>query len=187
VALGRASVPAPILAAFLGAGAVGVEWLRVLAARTSGWEGPALLVGGAALCAFALVVPAASLGLGRRRLALRVLAGLALGALLLLPAVARGAATPVLPAGLLLPAALVAVGEEVAFRGALFAALDEAYGPAAAVLGSTLAFVAAHLLSHPVAFLPSVAALGLLFGLWRWAFRDLVAPITAHVLADVAL
>jgi membrane protease YdiL (CAAX protease family) len=167
--------------------AVGVEWLRVLAARLPGWEASALLVGGAALCALGLLVPASSLGIGRCRLAVRLLAGLALGAVLLLPAAVRGAAAPLLPAGLLLPAAVVAVGEEIAFRGALFAALDEAYGPAAAVIGSTLAFVAAHVLSHPAAFLPSVAALGLLFGLWRWAFRDLVAPMTAHVLADLAL
>jgi membrane protease YdiL (CAAX protease family) len=75
----------------------------------------------------------------------------------------------------------------VAFRGALFAALDAAYGPVAAVLGSAFAFVLAHVLTHPPAFLLPVAALGLLLGLWRWACRDLVAPITAHVLADLAL
>jgi hypothetical protein len=38
-----------------------------------------------------------------------------------------------------------------------------------------------------VEFLPVVAALGLLLGLWRWVCCDLVAPITAHVLADLAL
>jgi membrane protease YdiL (CAAX protease family) len=164
-----------------------VEWLRVLAARTPGWEGAALLLGGLALCSTALLVPRGSLGIGGRRLWLRLASGIAIAAVLLLPAVARGAALPALPAGLWLPAAVVAVGEEVAFRGALFGALEEAFGPAAAVLGSTAAFVAAHVLSHPVAFLPSVAALGLLLGLWRWACRDLVAPITAHVLADLAL
>jgi hypothetical protein len=43
------------------------------------------------------------------------------------------------------------------------------------------------MLSHPAEFLPAVAAAGLLLGLWRWACRDLVGPIVAHVLADVAL
>lgn len=171
----------------LAVAAVGVEWLRVLAPRTPGWEAVALLVGGLALCGFAWLVPRDSLGLGARRLGLKLAAGVAIGAVLLLPAVARGWAAPVLPAGFLLPAAIVAVGEEIAFRGALFAALDAAYGPAVAVLGSTAAFVLAHVLSHPVEFLPVVAALGLLLGIWRWACRDLVAPITAHVLADLAL
>jgi membrane protease YdiL (CAAX protease family) len=55
------------------------------------------------------------------------------------------------------------------------------------VAGSTIAFVAAHALSHPLAFLPAVAAAGLLLGTWRWACQDLLAPITAHVLADLAL
>jgi len=159
----------------------------VLAARVPGWEGGALLLGGCALCLLGWGVPASALGLGTGRLPLRLFAGVAIAAVLLLPAVARGAALPVLPAGLLLPAAVVAAGEEIAFRGALFAALDQAFGPAAAVLGSTAAFVLAHVLSHPVEFLPSVAALGLLLGLWRWACRDLVAPITAHVLADLSL
>jgi membrane protease YdiL (CAAX protease family) len=164
-----------------------VEWLRVLAARTPGWEGAALLAGGLALCGFAWLVPAGSLGIGTRRLWLKLAAGIAIAAVLLLPSVARGWPAPVLPAGMLLPAAAVAMGEEIAFRGALFAALESAFGPVAAVLGSTAAFVLAHVLSHPVEFLPVVAALGLLLGLWRWVCCDLVAPITAHVLADLAL
>ena len=159
----------------------------MLAARVPGWEAAALLLGGSALCLLAWGQPLSSLGLGTRRLGLRLFAGVAIAAVLLLPAVVRGAALPVLPAGLLLPAAVVAAGEEVAFRGALFAVLDQAYGPAVAVLSTTAAFVLAHVLSHPVEFLPSVAALGLLLGLWRWACRDLVAPITAHVLADLSL
>jgi membrane protease YdiL (CAAX protease family) len=54
-------------------------------------------------------------------------------------------------------------------------------------VGSTFAFTAAHALSHPPVFLLPVAAAGLLLGLWRWACRDLVAPMTAHILADLAL
>jgi len=185
----RAGVPALVRLRppLLGLAVVLAEWTRVLAARMPGWEGPALLAGGLLLCLPALFVPFESLGLSRRALGLRLLAGITLAGVLLLPATIRGAALPVLPTGLLVPAALVAVGEEVAFRGALFAALETAYGPAAAVLGSTAAFVLAHVLSHPLAFLPTVATLGLLLGLWRWAFRDLIAPISAHVLADLAL
>ena len=56
-----------------------------------------------------------------------------------------------------------------------------------AIVGSTVAWTAAHALSHPAAFLWAVAAAGLLLALWRWACRDLVAPIIGHVIADVAL
>jgi membrane protease YdiL (CAAX protease family) len=81
----------------------------------------------------------------------------------------------------------VSIGEELAFRGALYAALEEVGGAPLAVGGSTIAWTAAHALSHPPAFLGAVAAAGLLLGLWRWACRDLVAPIIGHVIADLAL
>jgi membrane protease YdiL (CAAX protease family) len=55
------------------------------------------------------------------------------------------------------------------------------------VLGSTLVWTAAHALSHPPEFLPAVAAAGLLFGIWRWACRDLVGPIVGHGIADLTL
>jgi membrane protease YdiL (CAAX protease family) len=107
---------------------------------------------------------------------------------LLLPAAMRWTSLPgPLPAPLAVAAVAVSVGEELAFRGALYQALEQAAGPFTAVAGSTLAFVAAHVLSHPPAFLLAVAAAGLLLGLWRWACKDLVAPIAAHVLADLAL
>ena len=69
----------------------------------------------------------------------------------------------------------------------LYAALDEAGGAPLAILGSTVAWTAAHALSHPPTFLWAVAAAGLLLALWRWACHDLVAPIIGHVLADLAL
>jgi hypothetical protein len=50
-----------------------------------------------------------------------------------------------------------------------------------------LLWTAAHAFSHPPAFLGAVAAAGLLLALWRWAGRDLVAPIIGHVIADLAL
>jgi membrane protease YdiL (CAAX protease family) len=164
-----------------------VEWARALFMRAPGSLMPALLLGGAALALAAVWVPPERLGLGRDRLALRVLGGLALGTVLLLPAAVRSGAAPLLPAGLAFAAVVVSIGEEIAFRGALYAALEEIGGAPLAVLGSTLLWTAAHVLSHPPQFLIAVLAAGLLLGLWRWACRDLVGPIIGHVIADLAL
>lgn len=113
--------------------------------------------------------------------------GLALAVVLLLPAAVRVSAVPILPPALAIAAIAVSVGEEIAFRGALFAALEEVGGAPLAVVGSTALWTAAHALSHPPAFLVAVAAAGLLLALWRLACRDLVAPIIGHVIADLAL
>ena len=164
-----------------------VEWTRVLLAQDSHFTVAALLLGGVALAVVALGWPANGLGLGTSHLALRVIGGLALGAVLLLPAAARIGAVPLLPAGLAAAAIAVSVGEELAFRGALYAALDELGGAPVAVAGSTLIWTVAHALSHPPEFLGAVAAAGLLLALWRWACKDLVAPIVGHVVADLAL
>lgn len=164
-----------------------VEWSRALFMRTPELVLPALAFGGAALVLAAWGWPADRLGLGTSRLGLRVLGGFALGAVLLLPAAVRPGAAPLLPAGLALAAVAVSIGEEVAFRGALYAVLEEIGGAPAAVFGSTLLWTLAHALSHPPAFLGAVAAAGLLLALWRWACKDLVAPVIAHVIADVTL
>jgi membrane protease YdiL (CAAX protease family) len=148
---------------------------------------PALVIGGAALCLVALGTPADRLGLGSSRLGLRILGGLAIGAVLLLPGAVRSGAVPILPAGLAFAAIAVSIGEELAFRGALYAALDELGGAPLAIAGSTVVWTAAHVLSHPPAFLGAVAAAGLVLALWRWACRDLVAPVIGHVIADLAL
>lgn len=174
-------------AAALAALALGIESGRTLASHVPGFETASLLAGGLALCLLALGRHPAELGLGRDRLAARIIGGLALTAVLLLPAAVRWGGGPLLPPGLVVAAVAVSIGEEVAFRGVLFAALEEAGGPTLAVLGSTMCWTAAHVLAHPPAFLPAVAAAGLLLGLWRWACRDLVAPVVGHVLADLAL
>lgn len=148
---------------------------------------PALLLGGVALALTAWGRPASTLGLGTSRLWFRVLGGLALAVVLLLPAAARLTAVPILPPVLAVAAVAVSVGEEIAFRGALFAALEEAGGAPLAVIGSTVLWTAAHALSHPPEFLFAVAAAGLLLALWRLWCRDLVAPIIGHVIADLAL
>ena len=166
---------------------VGVEWARALVPMASGLAVAALVVGGLALMVAAWGWSPPQLGLGTSRIWLRLIGGLALAAVLLLPAAVRSSAVPVLPLSLAAAAVAVSVGEEIAFRGALFAALEELGGPPLAVVGTTLAWTAAHALSHPPEFLATVAAAGLLLGLWRYACRDLVAPIIGHVIADLAL
>jgi membrane protease YdiL (CAAX protease family) len=148
---------------------------------------PALVLGGVALALTAWGWPLEKLGLGRSQPALRIVGGLALAVVLLLPAAVRVSAVPILPPALAIAAIGVSVGEEIAFRGVLFAALEEVGGAPLAVVGSTALWTAAHALSHPPAFLVSVAAAGLLLALWRLACRDLVAPIIGHVIADLAL
>jgi membrane protease YdiL (CAAX protease family) len=186
-----AAAPAPALllarAALLSVLALAVEYTRVLAGRAPGLAVPSLLIGGLALCALAVGRRPGELGLGTSRLAGRLLGGLALAAVLLLPAAVRWGGGPPLDPSLAAAAVAVSVGEEVAFRGALFVVLESSGGPVLAVLGTTLLWTLAHVLSHPPQFLPAVAAAGLLLGLWRWACRDLVGPIVAHVLADVTL
>jgi membrane protease YdiL (CAAX protease family) len=164
-----------------------VEWTRALAETVPAVAVAAVILGASALAVTALGRPAASLGLGTSHLGLRVLGGLALAAVLLLPAAARASSAPILPASLALTAVTVSVAQELAFRGALYTALEQAGGAPLAIVGSTVAWTAAHALSHPPAFLWAVAAAGLLLALWRWACRDLVAPIIGHVIADLAL
>lgn len=170
----------------IGAFALGVEWLRALFMNVPYAAVPALIAGGVALTASAIFFPLERLGLSRTRLALRVLGGFAVGAVLLLPAAVRSGA-PLLPAGLAAAAVAVSIGEEVAFRGALYAALEDLGGAPLAIFGSTVLWTLAHALSHPPAFLGAVAAAGLVLALWRWANQDLVAPIIGHVIADIAL
>ena len=175
------------LPAALGLGAVGIEWARVTLERTPLFSLSALALGGVALCFLGLGFRPHELGLGLDRIPARVLGGAGLAVVLLLPTALRSGPVPLIPPPLALAAVLVSVGEEVAFRGALFAALHRAGGGAVAVAGSTLAFTAAHVLSHPPTFLPEVAAMGLLLSVWRWAFADLVAPALAHTIADLGL
>jgi len=164
-----------------------IEWSRALLAQQPGLTMAALVLGGTALGVMAFGWPPERLGLGTSRFGLRILGGMALGAVLLLPAAVRPGAAPLLPAGLALAAVVVSVGEEVAFRGALYAALEDAGGAPLAIAGSTVLWTLAHALSHPLPFLGAVAAAGLLLAVWRWACKDLVGPIVGHVIADLAL
>ena len=171
----------------IGAYILVVEWTRALATTVPSAMVAAIVLGGAALTVTAIGWPPAKLGLSTSRFGLRILGGLALAAVLLLPAAVRASEAPIIPASLAVIAVIISIAQEVAFRGVLYAALDEAGGAALAIIGSTVAWTAAHALSHPPAFLGAVAAAGLLLALWRWASRDLVAPIIGHVIADLAL
>ena len=179
----RAAVRATVISAYV----LAVEYARALVMRAPEAALPALILGGAALMVVALAYSPQRLGLGASRLPLRIVGGLALAAVLLLPAAARNSAAPMLPAGLAVAAVAVSIGEEIAFRGALYAALEEIGGAPVAILGSTLLWALAHALSHPPMFLGAVAAAGLLLALWRWACSDLVGPIIGHMIADLAL
>jgi len=174
-------------AAMIGAYILLVEWTRALAATVPGAALAAIVLGGAALTLTVIGWPAAKLGLGTSRWGLRIVGGLALAAVLLLPAAVRANEAPIIPASLAVVAVIISVAQELAFRGVLYAALDEVGGAPLAIIGSTVAWTAAHALSHPLAFLGAVAAAGLLLALWRWACRDLVGPIIGHVIADLAL
>lgn len=178
---------APARALVLGLVAIGLEWARVLGQRHPEVALAAGLGGGAALCLLALGTPLADLGLGPGRVVPRLLGAAALTVVLLLPAAVRWTGQPPLQGGVAVVAVFIAVGEELAFRGALFAAVRRAWGPEAAVGVTTLAWTAGHVLSHPPQFLLAVAAAGVVLGLWRWYADDLAAPIAAHVLADLAL
>jgi membrane protease YdiL (CAAX protease family) len=171
----------------LGTLVVGLEWSRAIVGQQPGLTLAALLIGGAALIATAFPFSGERLGLGTSKLGLRLLGGIALGAVLLLPAAVRPNAVPLIPAGLAAAAVVVSIGEELAFRGVLYVALEDIGGAPLAIVGSTLLWTLAHVLSHPPAFLGAVAAAGLLLALWRWACKDLVGPIVGHVIADLAL
>lgn len=167
---------------------MGVEWARsLLSGAHPEAQALLLLAGGAALCLTAAGRSPVELGLGRDRLALRVLGGLALTAVLLLPAAVRWQGAPPAQGPFAIGLLGIAIGEEVAFRGALYLALERWAGPVAAVLGSSAAFALAHVFSHQPAFLPVIFAAGLVLAVWRWACRDLVGPVIAHALADLAL
>jgi len=174
-------------AGLVGCAVLLIEWSRAVLSQQPGLTMAALVVGGAALAGMAVGWSPERLGLGTSRFGLRIVGGFALGAVLLLPAAVRPGAAPLLPAGLALAAVVVSVGEEIAFRGALYAALEDLGGAPLAIGGSTLLWTLAHALSHPLPFLGAVAAAGLLLALWRWACKDLVAPIVGHAIADLAL
>lgn len=81
---------------------------------------------------------------------------------------------------------LVAVAEEVALRGALFSALRAWSGDGSALIVTTLVFGLIHLPLYGIESLPLDLAAGLLLGGLRIVSGGVLAPATAHVIADLA-
>ncbi|MGH7685791.1 MAG: CPBP family glutamic-type intramembrane protease, partial [Candidatus Dormibacteria bacterium] len=81
---------------------------------------------------------------------------------------------------------VVAIVEEVALRGALFAAVRAWRGAGCALAVTTVAFALLHVPLYGWAALPLDLAAGLLFGGLRLISGGVTAPAAAHVLADLA-
>ncbi|HEX6538283.1 MAG TPA: CPBP family intramembrane glutamic endopeptidase [Candidatus Dormibacteraeota bacterium] len=82
--------------------------------------------------------------------------------------------------------ALVATGEEVMLRGALFTTLEEGAGPASALAVTSVAFALLHVPLYGWAALPLDLAAGVLLGGLRLLTGGVTAPAVAHVAADLA-
>jgi len=81
---------------------------------------------------------------------------------------------------------LVATGEEVLLRGALFDAFGRLYGLWAAVLVSSLAFAIMHVPLYGWAVVPLDIAAGVWLCALRLSSGGIAAPAVAHALADLA-
>ena len=90
--------------------------------------------------------------------------------------------------GVLLTLPLVAISEEVVFRGYLISILSKEYGKAAGVIGSSVLFGLAHV--FPV---PSLASwfwtmlIGLILGILFVKTKGIVAPAAFHYINDAVL
>jgi membrane protease YdiL (CAAX protease family) len=82
--------------------------------------------------------------------------------------------------------ALVATGEEVLLRGALFAVLHRAAGPLVAVFVSSLAFALMHVPLYGWAVVPLDLGVGIFLAGLRLATGGVAAPALAHGLADLS-
>ena len=179
---------------------VGLRWGLAL-----GLPGEGLLVGlvfGGALLAAAIaggwhlgrthVRSGRGLRVSAAPLAARVGAGIAVGLLLVALAmlVGRDQLPALRPAAPFLPwiaiTTLVATAEEIALRGALFGALEDTAGPAAAILVTSAVFALMHLPFYGWQALPLDLGVGLVFGGLRLASGGIAAPAVAHVIADAA-
>lgn len=82
--------------------------------------------------------------------------------------------------------AVVAVAEEVAFRGVLFDAIRTWCGDDGALVGTTLLFALLHVPLYGIGSLPLDLAAGMLLGGLRIVSGGVLAPAIAHVIADLA-
>jgi membrane protease YdiL (CAAX protease family) len=84
---------------------------------------------------------------------------------------------------------LNAVLEEIIFRGVLYEALVDGYGPLAAVCIQAIAFGVVHAHGFPrgVIGVAMATLYGLVLGVLRQRSGGLVAPLVAHVFADATI
>ena len=81
---------------------------------------------------------------------------------------------------------LVVCGEEVLLRGALIEAVQQASGPVAAVLVSSVAFALMHVPLYGWGVVPIDLAAGACLAGLRYLTGGVAAPAVAHLLADLA-
>ena len=81
--------------------------------------------------------------------------------------------------------ALIAVGEEVALRGALFDTVRSWGGDGGALIATTLLFAAMHVPLYGIGSLPLDLAVGMILGGLRIVSGGVLAPALAHVIADL--
>jgi membrane protease YdiL (CAAX protease family) len=81
---------------------------------------------------------------------------------------------------------IVVIGEEALVRGALFAALERASGPVAAVAVTSMAFALMHVPLYGWQVVPLDLSVGVFLGGLRLASGGVAAPAVAHWLADVS-
>ena len=115
-----------------------------------------------------------------------IVAGLMVGAILLVPVV--GGALSARPLGAFLPwaavAALVATLEETAIRGVLYRRLAAEAGTAVAIVVGAAVFALIHLPRYGLAAMPLDAAVGLALGGLRALTGRVLPCAVAHTLAD---
>jgi membrane protease YdiL (CAAX protease family) len=168
------------------ASVVGLRWLATLDA----WTGAVAI--GFAFGVGMLVVALASgwRPVPERRSAVAV--GAAGGAVLVVLALmTRSSPLPSLaPAVVFAPwvaaTILVATAEEVLLRAALFVELDRSLGTFGAVLGTSVVFALMHVPLYGWHVVPLDFGVGLWLAGLRLATGGIVAPATAHALADLA-
>jgi membrane protease YdiL (CAAX protease family) len=156
--------------------------------------GPALSASQPAGAGFAAALLAVGVAAGWRPAPPRwrgALLGVAGAAGLLAGPLLRGGLQARAPWSLLLWAwvpVVVAVGvaEEVALRGVLYSAVREAGGDVAAIGVAALAFGLLHVPLYGWGALPLDLAVGVWLGVLRMVSGGVLAPATAHVLADLA-
>jgi len=156
-------------------------------------DAPALATGlgfGLALVAVA-IVGGVTFGSARPvAIATGIVGGLVLVGLALTSRLAPGPTIPFAPASAFLPWAsvtlLVAFGEELVLRGALFEAITTSLGDPAAVLVTSVAFALIHVPLYGWHVVPLDLGVGLWLGGLRLVSGGVAAPAVAHAIADLA-